>query len=587
MVIGHDPQYLQEKSFREESRQISLNPAPRLDRFAAGIVDSAIVFMFAKVFAAHAIFSLRISESFSLYQAFFASLFNLFWLTFAVLLMYKVITYRLLKRSLGELLFSTQIASSLNGKPIDQYNFVLRTFLSYVGFFLIYPIFSIFINRDGRTFYDKICDSIVLTTKENTRRLNFYLPYDRLFGSLIIVSMFAVFSYTSLYFTKNVFKFNSDFVKNENVCSYISDYHQDWNKNKIAESRLEVALALYSADELNSKCLSKEVDFELLVNPRSSTAYLAKGLLSVEDKSKFLKYFVKTCELDSRSAACHVASWMTFWPNKFEGELSLDFNVLPTFAKIWLIKRDYQKGNILELANKLEDMKVPKGLESFYAENLMRVDYFYGSREKIGSLLKVVENKNLYPRKLTESFCEMAVAEDCNAFKSFKSCGNLKLNRSAEQHLSNMFYACSGKADNIFSTDSNFQKYYTSLAKKEPQNLENLKTIFMNVNNPFGVRFATLNSFFKSISNDEYLKKVLSDWEESPSKDFIWRLAGESLKTSFNELGDLQSSFQVYKKLSSEYSEIKPNNDILKYAKEVSRYPAQEKGKSNNNFKGR
>lgn len=587
MVIGHDPNILSEVSSEKNRRKVDYNPAPRLDRFAAGVVDSTIVVMLAKVFASQSIYSLRVSVSFDLENAILASLFNIFWLTFAVFLIYKVATYRIFKRTLGEIFFSIQTVSVLNAKSLDQYTFVLRTSLSYASVFFLYPVLSIFLNRDGRTFYDKICETVVVTNKPDTRRLNFYAPYDKLAGSLMIIFTFICFSYSSLYLSQNVFKFKSDFAGNAQVCSYIGDFHQAWTDNKLTESRLEVALALYSAEELSASCLKKEIDFELNVNPKSSTAYFAKGLLSFDDKNKFLKYFIKTCELDPRSTGCHVASWMTFWPNPYEGENKVEMDQLPVFGKIWLIKRHFKKGNMQALAKALGEMPVPKGLEGFYAEHLMRVEYFQGHANQFGEVIKLAENRSQNPRNLTEAVCSIAVSESCEAYNALPMCHKLTLARSSDSHLQNMHYACEGNSRNIFSSSQKHEDYYMRLAKKEHFNLDNLKSIFLDSSHSFNVRYATLNTFFRNALDTDYLQKVKSDWEAAESKDFIWRLAGENLKDSFKDHGDPQNSFYVYKKLSSEFSEIEPRDDLLNYVKESIRYPAQASPEKNIKPKGK
>lgn len=372
MVLGHDPLILKQKIQSEKNEDLHLNLAPRLDRLASAIVDATIVLSVSKVFAAKAIFSLRVASNFNLDQSLFASVFNIIWLTFSVYIIYKIVTFRTLGRTLGQMLFSLKTKNISGHKDLDQYTLVLRSFLAFVGLFFIYPIISILINKDGRTFYDKICETVVLSSKVSARRINSSLPIDKLIGSCLVLIVFASMSYASLYLTNNTFKFKGDFAQNKKVCHQITDLHKSWTKSKVEESRIDVALALYSAGELSTECLSKEIEFEFSIDPLSSTAYFAKGLLTIENDDNFIRYFRKTCELDQISAACIVASWMSFWPNFYEGEKQIsDFNSMPTFARVWAVKRNYQKGNISRLSEILTKMDVLTGLEGFYAEHLM------------------------------------------------------------------------------------------------------------------------------------------------------------------------------------------------------------------------
>ena len=576
MVIGHDPFLLDQKSASKSKSLESLNPAPRLDRAAAALVDATIVVTLAKVFAAKAIFTLRVALSFDLDQSLFASIYNILWLTFSVYLIYSALTYRLLGRSVGQAIFSLKTISTLSQKPLDQYTLVLRTFLSFVSLFMVFPIFAVFVNKDGRTFYDKICDTLVITTRTDTKRYNTYIPFDKLIGSSLVLILFVVLSYTSLYFAKNTLKFKADFVKNSKVCRALTDFHQTWVKNKFEESRLDVALALYSAGELSADCLSQEIDFEFSIQNDSPTAFFAKGLISIDSDTKFIKYFKKACEVDAQSSACLVSSLMSFWPNFYEGEpKAVDFTNHPTFVKVWAIKRLHQKGHILQLADVLSEMRVPTGMEGFYAEHLLRAKYFTGEAKNFEGVLKIAENRNLRERNLNEMYCSIAVSEDCQAFESVQSCKSLNITRQTDSHLQNMYYACNGNSRNIFSSDSKHEKYYLKMAKNEKQLLNDLKSIFMDSSASFALRYSSLNTFFNEVTNFDYLASFKEDWESMSSKDFIWRLTGEKLKSKFNSANELQMSFQVFKKLASEFEEINSSPNLLKDLSAEQRFPAQ------------
>ncbi len=576
MVLDHDPLITKEKQQAESASDAQFYPAPRLDRIAAAVVDGTIIFSVSKVFAAQAIFALRVSSNFNLDQSLFASLFNIIWLTFSVFITYKLVTYKMLGRTLGQMFFSLNISNFSNDRKIDQYTLILRSFLSFLSIFLIFPVISILVNKDGRTFYDKICETVVLTSRSDSKRKNSLLPIDKLLGSSFILIIFAFMSYASLYLSKNTFRFQSDFIKNSRVCSKITDFHKSWTRSKIEESRIDVALALYSAGELSTECLSTEIDFEFSIDPLSSTAYLAKGLLSIENDKNFIRYFRKTCELNQDSPACVVASWMSFWPNYYEGEKQIsDFNALPTYARIWAIKRNYQKGNVKRLSDILSKMEVSRGLEGFYTEHLMRVETYNLKNNNFENILKVVENKKLRVRRLTEAYCGIAIGKSCENYNQSSACSTLKINRSTDKYLQNMLYACQGQAQKIFDSESKHEEFYIKFAKKDSYILNDLKSIFMNTESSFPLRFATMNVFFGQVSNPDYLKTVKVDWENQENKDYFWRLIGENLKDKFNSLNDMKSAFLTYKVLSAEFLEIRRQDDFIDSYNEQIRFPAQ------------
>ncbi len=604
MVIGHDPNFFKSNESQVLFEKRRLNPAPRLDRLAAAIIDFVIVFTISKLIASKSLLALKIALSFDLDYTAMASVFNLVWLGFSVYLIYTVLSHRILGCTLGQFFFSIRIIDidsnfykkyyaiksehDLKLLLIDRYNLVLRILLNFIGIFFVFPLISVFTNPDGRTFYDKICDSLVVTLRKDADRKNFSWPLNKLVGSILVLSFFSILSLISIYFMNHSFKFSADFKNSAKVCAKLSPFHDAWVESGIEESRLEVALALYSAGELSVECLTQEIDFEFNLNPDNPTAFFAKGLLSFENDVTVIKYFKKACQLDSGSAACKVSSWISFWPNFYEGEDSVkDYEglqlagedvqnkrVSPVFLKVWLIKRHYQKGSLNKLASYLENLKVPKGLEGFFAEHLMRVELFQGKADKFDQVLKITENLNQRSRNLTESFCAIAIGESCTQFKLYPQCQFLKITRKSDKHLQNMVSACLKEENRIFATDPKHESFYLTLARRENYILDDLKDIFMDSENSFGIRFATLSRFFNFVSSIEYLNLVKSEWEVQESKDFFWRITGEKIKSKYIELEETQSSFNVYKALAKEFDELLLKEDMASKSIKL-RNPAQ------------
>lgn len=604
MVIGHDPNLFENLEKQPVAEEFNLGPAGRLDRLAANVIDFFIVFSVSKVFASKALLSLKIAFNFDLNYTVLASLFNVVWLSFSVYLLYTVITYRLIGSTIGQYFFSLKIVhddptqlkqvagQKLKIIKISHFTLVLRTMLSFLSLFLIFPVFGVFLNPRGKTFFDKVCDTLLITTRKNSVRTEYFFPLHRVVGSLLVLSFFLAASLISLFFMKKTFNFEMDFSNNKKVCQEINSYHADWNQDGFEESRLDVALALYSAGELSVECLTKEIDFEFSINSNNPTAYFAKGLLSFENEDSVIKYFKQSCRLDSGSAACMVSSWISMWPNFLEGETNLrsiakvtDLSDQPTFYKVWLIKRYHQKGMLLNLEKALEDFKMRRGLEGFYAENLMRVKLFQEKQTEFDTVLKLISNVGNRDRNLTESFCSVVIGDSCERFQSYNECKSLKLNRSSDSHLLNMRNVCYNKDDKIFSSDLNHENFYKMAAKKEPYVLSDLKLIFMDTKNKFAIRYATLNRFFDFVTNVDYLNLLKEEWEMETTKDFFWRLIGEKLKNKFVVVGETQKSFEVYKSLTAEFEELKLK-DLIVPERVESRFPAQNTNSSKKYKKG-
>lgn len=601
MVIGHDPILFQENQSHNDSKEPIYIPAPRLDRLAANIIDFFIVFMISKILAAKSILILKVALNFELNYTFFANVFNVLWLSFSVYLIYVVLTYKFLGSTIGQRFFSVKIISNdeiinlykdSNTKKyfyLSYYTLVLRSLLIFISLFFMIPIVGVFFNRKGRAFYDKVTDTLVvsysklnlkrhseshfkmdslpsltkLTSNTNRQRVDFYFPMDKFLGSVFILILFSAATVLSMHFIDKSFKFKNDFSGSSKVCQNLNPYHESWVESGLQESRLDVAVALYSAGELSVNCLSKEIDFEFSLNSSNPTAYFAKGLLSFENEELVLKYFKKSCSLDPFSSACQVSTWISLWPHFSEGEsVAVDFENHPTFYKIWLVKRFHQKGMLLRLQQSLDQFSVQKGLEGFYAEHMMRVELFKNSNQNFSSMLKLTQNLSPRSKKLTQSFCGIMVAKNCDYFEKHQECQDILSDQTSDNHLQNMRSACLKNERKIFSSDTDHEAFYRSISRSQPNLIGDLKSIFMNSKNSFSVRYTSLIQFFESKVDLKTLDLITEDWLLDDSKDFFWRLIGEGLKKKYIEFGQIQKSFDVYKALVKEFEELNFNDNL-------------------------
>lgn len=561
MVKGHD---FHSSDSPNEDIPKKLLAAPTLDRLAAFIADLMIIIPIFKVFAFQSIQTLRLSVGFELTLTLFTSLFNIVWIMFAVLIIYQFTTYKFLKKTLGQYLFKIQVVHTKSFQPIDLFTLIQRNTLFFLSFFLIFPFFSVFLEKKGRTFYDRILNTLVVSQKKSPLRFQFDFPANKIFSASLMLVGFIFLSSISLFFMTQSFKFVSDFKNSDRICKKVSTHHLEWSKRDIHETRLEVAIALYSAGALSVECLEKEIQFEISLNNKSPEVYFAKALLSADDEDLSTKYFRQVCQINAHTPICEVVTWITYWPNSFEGEYSSNSNYKkPILYYIWSIKRSFSKGAIFRLRHALNSFFVLKGLESFYAEHLMHLSFINGRSEFIQNILKVTEHSFSKEKKLKEKYCSLVISETCEGFKDQNLCLGLDVNEIVDSHLKNMIYSCAHKPNQIFSTEPLKSKFYKKLASKEIQQVNEMNSFFKDSKESFSFRLTVLNTFLKSIKNKEYLKKNHNDWAKSSEKDYFWRVWGEKLKDKFKSTGESQRVFEIYKTLSQEYKE--PVSIPLKY----------------------
>jgi uncharacterized RDD family membrane protein YckC len=176
----------------------------------------------------------------------------------------------------------------------------LRAFLRQLGFwfsfiFLGLPFLSVMTNKARRTFYDRISDTFIVSTKEevNSSPLGFEneFKYWQSFMATMVV-------FVGLLFASYIWKNYSKVVQRVASFAELQDkrfFCEDLKGVNIDE-RLAVAVALNLADQLSDECLDKESDFVLWKQRKSdySLAYYAKSLIT-QDGEKEKKYLKQAC----------------------------------------------------------------------------------------------------------------------------------------------------------------------------------------------------------------------------------------------------------------------------------------------------
>lgn len=175
----------------------------------------------------------------------------------------------------------------------------LRAFARQLSFWFSFlllgiPFLSVMTNRKRRTFYDRIGDVSVISTKVEFESQAYDLEFRYWQSFVATLVVFVGFLFTALVwknYTKIVNRSVSFAVLSEKqfFCSEM--------ENVNGEERLQVAVGLNFAGQLSDTCLDREADFVLWKQKISdySLAYYAKSL-TTEDGVKEKMYLEQACD---------------------------------------------------------------------------------------------------------------------------------------------------------------------------------------------------------------------------------------------------------------------------------------------------
>ncbi|MCO5113299.1 MAG: RDD family protein [Bdellovibrionaceae bacterium] len=586
MVIGHDfpkAKELKNTESKEASPQGAFL-APALDRVAAAIVDLMVLLPIMKVFSSKLIITLKITYSFQMYIGFLSALFVLAWTAFVLYICYQATSIIIFKRTLGQYFFGIELKEHNTLKRPDAYILILRSLLSFGALCFAIPLFAILTDEKGRTFYDKITDTIMISTKPRGETLRTTMTFHRVLGSFLMFNFLLIIGAVSFFLSSNFYKFKTDLSSSEKLCEEVTNTYDKWWDSGVYESRLEVALALFSAFRVGTPCLDQEANFEIGLNNKNPLAYLAKGFVASQTNDALaLEYFNKVCQVSPDSKPCELVLWINKWPNRYEGEKNFHMSENPFYLQIWSLKRDLAKGNMGKFSNDLEEFEVQSGVENFFAEMQMKSAGYLNRPEEYASVLKVLKGNNPSSSTFNERICSSLLAQGCMALQS-QNCKSLNIPKSTNSHIKNTYYSCIGEKHNIYTSDITLKKFYEGFADDALVDLDVVKSILKNNSHSADVRLAALNKGFMQINSLDYLKEMLTDWQNMNYRDYVWRMWGEALLSKLSEHDDKTHSFMVFKSLNKEYNEsmglrdIKARDLTKVRGLDTSRFPAKTGG---------
>lgn len=253
------------------------------------------------------------------------------------------------------------------------------------------PFLSVMTNRKRRTFYDRVGDVSVVSTKNEfeSHASDMEFRYWQSFVATLVV--FVGFLFSALIW-KNYTKIVNRSASFATL--YEKNYFCSEIENVIGEDRLQVAVALNFAGQLTDACLDREADFVLWKQKFSdySLAYYAKSL-TTDDPEKEKSYLEQACagqkteNFSSLTQGCKIAySFMIDETEKLYSEQN-DDNFLSSAMK-------YELGLVLE---KRDDL----------AENLARIEKYNSIK-----LIRKYQIIEMLTQKTTLSERAPANAED-------------------------------------------------------------------------------------------------------------------------------------------------------------------------------
>ncbi|MCB0391611.1 MAG: RDD family protein [Bdellovibrionales bacterium] len=476
-----------------------------------------------------------------------------------IIIFYNTITTWLLGASLGKRFFGLKVVDIWTKKKPNFTTSLLRSFAWWLGVFTFgFAFSSIFTNTRRRALHDRISETIVASEKYKA------IGKPSLYESSIVKGVFAGFlgficliiSIVLIDTQKNLSKTNdiADSLEQKGgLCSAIGAAYREWPES--AESsltRIQVAMSLYAAGNINEDCLEAEASFVFRQEIESPLAYLAKSFV-YSDRAKLSdSYLQRVCELSKDSKDCVMSKIVKYWDEEDWEKINIEFQKVdetwPIYIQIWSIRNSINQGDADYAMNRLKDIPDIESLKSFKIIFKTKAYALEKQNDSINQISDLALSSLNESEKLNLStwLCYQQATQSCEAFKT-DSCKFMTTNTDKSLMENSIFaltktrenYCKGGYLREFHNVNREVQKINLALQEAErntQKSLEMLWSIYENKKYQLKVREEAARYFLEKADAPELLDKFVILWKSSPH-ELEWQKTGTLL---FEKLKNLQ-----------------------------------------------
>lgn len=251
--------------------------------------------------------------------------------------------------------------------------------------FLGVPFLEVVGHPLRRGFHERMSDTLVVSLKQEYSDLP--LPEQtRSVGFAMWVFFVTVFVVGAMFMAK-AYKaalleglgMNKAVAAAENACP------ASFTPGNKPEQRLDLAIAMYLADQATDECVSGEAQKVLWGSDKAAMplAELAMAVVS-EDTAEAASYHAKACESDARDEACVISKYLRSKDKKRADGLRQAGAALIS-SKVLLLNDAMAAKNYAEVAGLLNELRTEEPLKEFVDRNLVQATWAVANLSREGA----------------------------------------------------------------------------------------------------------------------------------------------------------------------------------------------------------
>jgi uncharacterized RDD family membrane protein YckC len=312
--------------------------APR-DRLAALAADIVLFLPVVALVAAPFRRQALASQLMGLNREWHLALFSALGISILSIILYQTICISLWGGTPGKQVLGLRVRSIWDDKNPRLILAFIRSIVWCLEVFMLgLPWIAVFGNERRRPFHDRVADTVVVVGLGKRAAAGPPIQAELSLAGGLLTSVLICFGLTILSYFGHLNYFSNatepkkfiDLEKKGVLCHEVGRAKNDWlvGEGEKKPPRIEIAISLFGAREIDAECLNKEADYFLWRETDQSLSYLAKGLalesnaLEAEDQRE--AYFEKVCQIDSKSSSCNLVKFIRLAENLHSAPTSAD-----------------------------------------------------------------------------------------------------------------------------------------------------------------------------------------------------------------------------------------------------------------------
>lgn len=547
-----------------------------IDRLAAAIIDIFVVLtpLFV-LLSAPLKKGMMMSFILGAEPDFFLAIVFMTLLAGIVLIVYQTLSYHFMGTTIGKRALGLKLISVFSDQStLGIWNLFLRSFVWVFGILCFgLPWLSVFSNVKRRALHDRVCDTIVVSTRGGAESP---MLWERAMVRSVFSVLVALFSLSLLVQIQMVVskmrmeRSLASFMENQGAeCEVVS--HNFSEELDLDHARLKKAMTLYAAGMADKSCLEAEVEREIAQQiPVAPITYLAQAFVYADEADISNSYLDEVCEVAPSSPECAMSRLVSNWSDEDWDGVEQILNTSPFgsgYLEVWGVRHYMKQAQYDKALVMLDQLAGYRELADFSL--VQRVKGLFNVYKEGEAIAALQQAQLILPeeegRDLSAWVCAQQLQKGCGALngsacqqaKPANNVLDINFELPAQSLMSVLAMECKNPRDVDYltfsevSADSDWRTFFLANLKRQREDRGASAELFARVvgssSAPDILRIEATRRWIR-FANPQQMNRMVDLWHQFDNRE-VWVKAGNLLLSRLAEQKNFEQALNVARNL--------------------------------------